>query len=79
MVRFNAEYRIKSRVPQLVRFTVNSFKFQTCVRSSQAVHLSVSIEPSGAEKIPYTRFYTHRSQDKLHGKQPRFTTYPLAD
>jgi len=34
LVRFNAVHRIKSYDPQLERFTVNSFKFQTCVRSS---------------------------------------------
>jgi len=34
LVRFNAVHRIKSYDPQLESLTVNSFKFQTCVRSS---------------------------------------------
>jgi len=33
-VRFDAVHRIKSYDPQLVDFTANSFKFQTCVCSS---------------------------------------------
>ena len=40
LVRFFALHRIKPRAPPLVRAPVNSFEFQPCDRTPQAVHLS---------------------------------------
>jgi hypothetical protein len=40
LVRFFADYLIKTHAPPHVKITVNSFKFQPCDRTPQAEYLT---------------------------------------
>ncbi len=43
LVRFLAYHRIKPHAPPLVRAPVNSFEFQSCDRTPQVDHLTLSL------------------------------------
>ena len=72
LVRFFALHRIKPHNPPLVRVPVNSFEFQTCIRTPQVVCLPDFLRHYAPKCITPS---IHRLQRRLPGYLILFATY----
>jgi hypothetical protein len=73
LVRFFASLRIKPHTPPLVRVPVNSFEFQPCGRTSQAVCLSRLLRQSPQRAIiQHTSFRVWTTRVSNPVRSPHF-------